>query len=219
MAKYSTKEILTPGFQMPSDYNELVSVYRSLAKTADQRLVRLESYAHDPNMGDVLKWSYARAQKDIQNWSGKEATRFNTAPPEKKQSLLAKIRDIQTFLESPTSTKAGIKSVYMERAKTLNERYGTNLTWQNIGEFFESDMFNDLVKKDKLDSGTLLRAIAALRKDKNSTELKVAKEINVEANKETKDKKVIRVEGDKILQNAIDMVTKDYSDEVKEFLK
>ena len=57
MAKYTLKDITTPGFQLPADYNELVSVYRTLAKTADQRLVRLEKYAEEPNMGDALKWS------------------------------------------------------------------------------------------------------------------------------------------------------------------
>ena len=63
MAKYTLKDITTPGFQLPADYNELVSVYRTLAKTADQRLVRLEKYANDPYMGNALTWAYAKLNK------------------------------------------------------------------------------------------------------------------------------------------------------------
>ena len=215
MAKYSTKEIMKPGFQLPSDYNELVSVYRTLAKTADQRLVRLESYAYDENMGNVLQWAYARAQRDIEQWSGSEAKRFNTAPPTKKQSLIAKIKDIQTFIEAPSSTKQGIKNVYQKRAQTINEKYGTNLTWENIGDFFESEMYKKL--EDKYGSDLVLKVLAAI--DKSKKEQSKAKKMQEEANKSTKDKTVVKIADDDILQRAVDEVIAQYSDDIKEFLK
>lgn len=150
----------------------LEHAYRRLAKQADQRLKRLEYLASgysdkgkplkDPeNWKGVLSYSYGKAIKDIESYSGEGATRFNTAPPETEKLLRAKINDMINFLNSPTSTKGGITKVYIERTNTLNKKYpGLNLTWQEAGRFFEQ-------KKDKVsrnrDSDKILKAIAKLR--------------------------------------------------------
>ena len=108
--------------------------YRRLAKVADQRLVRLEQLAEQEYYQGASKWAYNRAQKDIQRWGS--GSRFNTAPPANTNSLKAKINDIRAFLEAPTSTKSGITDVYQRRAKTINDTYGTNLTWEDIAKFY-----------------------------------------------------------------------------------
>lgn len=213
---YSTKQVLDPAFQLPSDYSELVKVYKTMAKAADQRLVRLESYAHDPNMGDALKWSYARAMKDIEVWSGSEAKRFNTAPPAKKQSLLAKIADIKHFLDSPTSTKVGIKTIYQDRAKSINDKYGTNFTWQNVGDFYESEFYAQL--DSEYASGTAVEAIGQIQKNKSKV-LKALDKMEEEKKKKPKDKKIIRVKDDDILTDIIDQIIREHPDEVRKLLE
>lgn len=162
MKGFSTKAILSPDFQMPNNYDDLLKVYRTIAKTADQRLVRLESYAHDPNYENVKKWAYARAMHDIKAWSGPDATRFNTAAPETKRAIIAKINDIKQFLESKTSTKEGINESYKNRVDTINDKFGTNFTWRDVGTFFESELYAKM--DSKYTSNVIVQAVAEVQK-------------------------------------------------------
>ena len=120
----------------------LEKYYHRLAKTADQRLVRLESYEHDKYFKPATQWAYSRAQHDLQKWTGQgpgaKKLRFNTAAPKDPEKLISKINDIKTFLSSPTSTKKGIIDVYKKKADTVNERYGTKFTWQTLAKYYES---------------------------------------------------------------------------------
>ena len=115
----------------------LEQYYRRLAKVADQRLVRLERLSEQENYKVVKDWAYKRAQEDIERWGG--SGRFNTAPPQNTNQLKAKINDIRAFLESGTSTQRDINAIYKKRADTINTKYGTKLTWQDIAEFYGRD--------------------------------------------------------------------------------
>ena len=177
--KYSTEAFLTPGFEMPSDYNDLVSLYRTVAKAADTRLERLEKLTQEENFKIADKWAYARAVRDIEQYSGEGATRFNTKPPKTLTGLTAKIEDIKTFLKAPSSTKGGIKKLYVERAKKINKDYGTDFTWEEIGTFFEDERWKYLgggKKEDtgKYESGTALKAIGRMRRKFSKDDLKKA---------------------------------------------
>lgn len=205
-AKYKYAEIMNPWFDMPDAYDDLVKVYRTLAKTADQRLVRLESYEHDENFKNATKWAYARAERDIKQWSGEDAKRFNTAPPASRSSLLAKIEDIKTFLESPTSTKKGIKDIMVKRADTLNEKFGTNFKWDTVGKYFESELASSMDKK--LASKTAMKVLGKIQKDKK----KILQQIE-EADR--KDQKV----PDKMVDEIIDDLIKNNRAELKDFLQ
>ena len=115
--------------------------YRRLAKTADQRLVRLEKLKREPGFESVDKFAYARAMRDIEVYGG--GKRFNTKPPEARSLFNEKIADMLRFLQSPTSTKGGIIDVYQKRADTLNEKYkaaGLNVTWQDIANLHDSGL-------------------------------------------------------------------------------
>ena len=159
-------------------YAALVKEYRQLAKKADQRLVRLERYATREKYKNVLQYAYAKAQRDIRSWSGDKATRFNTKPPSSLNSLQAKINDINDFLRSATSSikptqenavrnekgeiiGGGIDLTYQKRADTLNQKYGTDLTWENVGSIFESTLYKKLSKK--YSSKTAVRIIGKLQ--------------------------------------------------------
>lgn len=209
MQGYKTKEILNPFFEMPKDVKELEKVYRALAKSADQRLVRLEKYAQEENYQNVTKWAYARAMTDIEKWSGAEASRFNTAPPKHKLQLIAKINDIITFLESPTSTKAGISRMFQKRADTINDKYGTNFTWTDMGEFFESEFYQ--IMSEKYDSDTIMKVLGKMYRNKD----KVLKSIK----KSQDDKKVQYVSDDKVEKKIEKEIVSNYPDEVKKMLK
>ena len=163
-AKYKLKEILSSDFDLPDSRSELMQIYRTAAKAADQRLVRLEQAAAEENYQVATKWAYAKAERFIQEWSGPEATRFNTKAPESEQQLRQKIEDIRSFLEAPTSTKTGIRQVHQARANTLNERYGTNFKWNDVATFFESDLRNKMERK--MGSETMVKVVAYMQKNR-----------------------------------------------------
>lgn len=135
--------------------------YRRLAKTADQRLVRLEALSRDKNFSGVKKMAYGRAMSDLEIFGG--GTRFNTKPPEDRRLFKEKIMAMRYFLESPTSTKAGIVETYQERAKTLNQKYGTNFTWKDLADYFGKGKA-DKAARSVGGSKTALYAIGLIRK-------------------------------------------------------
>ena len=191
MKGYSTKQILDPWFEMPDDYAELEKVYRTLAKSADQRLVRLERYAEEKSFKTAKEWAYARAMHDIRQWSRDEADRFNTKPPSSKTDLLSKIRDIQTFLESKTSTKAGIVSVYKRKADSLNksmrQEYGddwTDVTWKDMAQYFDSALYDKIDKQ--YGSKTKMLVMSSIKKKKAdiAKDIKQKKDINIKLDDE-----------------------------------
>lgn len=206
MKGYKLDQIMNPFFDMPETYEEVEKVYRTLAKTADQRMVRLESYEHDPNFKNATKYAYARAIRDIQQWSGEQATRFNTAPPKTMSGLLAKIEDIKTFLASPTSTKKGMKDILVKRANTLNEKYKTNFNWNDVGTFFDSDLAKKL--DENYASKTVIKIVASLQRNKKEI-LKEMKEAN---------EKDVRVPDDMVNELVKDVLNK-YGEEVKNYLE
>lgn len=175
---------------------ELEAEYRRLAKRADQRLVRLEAYQHDRGFKTATKWAYARAIKDIQLYSGEEAKRFNTKPPKSTAQLEAKIADIKHFLDSTTSTKAGIIKVYKKRADTINEKFGTSFTWQDLAEYYLSGTADKL--DSKYGSETALKSIAEIQ----SNEVEIVKAI--------KEKREVNLTiEDDIIADTVDKMLKD----------
>lgn len=178
-AKYETPQILSPTFEMPTNREDLVQVYRTLAKAADTRLERLEKLTQEENYKVADKWAYARAIRDIEQYSGEGAKRFNVKPPKTMTGLKAKIEDIKTFLKAPSSTKDGIKKMYVARAAKINEEYGTDFTWEEIGKFFEDKRWKKLgggmrEGKGQYESKTALIAIGRIRKNVTKAELKKA---------------------------------------------
>ena len=162
----------------------LEKYYHRLAKTADQRLVRLESYEHDKYFKPATQWAYSRAQHDLQKWTGKgpgaKKLRFNTAAPKGDEQLISKINDIKQFLSSPTSTKKGIVDVYKKRADTINEKYGTSFDWKSLAKYYDSGLAE--LWDSKFGSKTALRTIGQIQKKGK----KVVEEINKAVTKDQK---------------------------------
>lgn len=190
---------------------ELLSIYRRVAKTADQRLVRLEQLSGQKGFKQVKQWAYKNAVTDALEWGANvEKPRFNIKPPEKRTSLRAKINDMLNFIEKPTSTRSGIIDVYEKKAATLNEKYkeyGLNLNWSDVGTFFESALYKKLHKK--YSSGTVIRAIATLKKNEGE----VLKDFEAHKSSHVKTE-----DNDMIIDDAIKRMTSYYKKDVKKLL-
>ena len=198
-------------------YNALLKEYKTLAKRADQRLVRLEKYAAREGYENIKQYAYVRAMRDIRAWSGENATRFNTKAPTSTQGLMAKIKDIEWFLHSASSSlkptyrngqmeSPGIIATYEKRAQSLNENYakaGVNVTWENIGQLFESTLYRKLSKK--YSSDTAVRIIGAMQKNEK------------DILKSFKNKKAlnIRLEGEQPLEEKINKTLRYYKKDIR----
>lgn len=218
MQGYKYSQIMNPFFDMPTDYKEAVKVYKTLAKTADQRLLRLERYSERENFGNALTYAYARAQRDIRAWSGEKATRFNTKAPENMQQLLAKIQDIKTFLGSESSTMEGLRTINEKRANTLNEKYGTEFSASDLAQFFESGGFNDYIRERIAGSDTAMETLGVIHKHKAEIVSKIEK-----ARKQHRRVQVDFTKGpdhvDEVINEQINELLRKHPKQVLEFLK
>ena len=188
----------------------LEKYYHRLAKAADQRLVRLESYEHDKYFKPATQWAYSRAQHDLQRWTGQgpgaKHLRFNTAAPKDEEKLISKINDIKQFLSSPTSTKKGIIDVYKKRADTVNDRYGTSFDWKSLAKYYDSGQ-SDLWDS-KFGSKTALRTIGQIQKTPKEVldKIKAAEE------------KDLKAEDQKMIDENIRMALKDNNLDIEDLL-
>ena len=190
----------------------LVQYYRRLAKTADQRMVRLEKASEQPYFKVATEWAYAKATRDILKWippgdNKSTKLRFNTKPPE-GEDLIAKINDIKSFLSSPTSSKQGIINVYKKRADTVNKKYGTNFTWKQLAKYYDSGQAE--LWDAKFGSKTALMTIASLQKNKKKL---------VKAIKEA-DRKDIRINSkdSSMIKKTVEMALKDNKLNIEDLL-
>ena len=190
----------------------MVQYYRRLAKTADQRMVRLEKALQEPYFKVATEWAYAKATRDILKWippgdNKSTKLRFNTKPPE-GEDLIAKINDIKSFLSSPTSSKQGIINVYKKRADTVNKKYGTNFTWKQLAKYYDSGQAE--LWDAKFGSKTALMTIASLQKNKKKL---------VKAIKEA-DRKDIRIDSkdSSMIKKTVEMALKDNKLNIEDLL-
>lgn len=162
--------------------------YRRLAKTADQRLVRLEQLSTQPGFEKVTKFAYDKAMRDLELYGG--GKRFNTKPPLNKDGtvdnrlLSEKLADMRAFLSSVTSTKQGIVSVYTERARTFNTQFGTNYSWQDLADFYQSGDADKALQAAS--SATVQKAIGKIQHAKEQMLKEMNKNAKVTLDKEDK---------------------------------
>ena len=190
----------------------MMQYYRRLAKTADQRMVRLEKASQEPYFKVATEWAYAKATRDILKWippgdNKSTKLRFNTKPPE-GEDLIAKINDIKSFLSSPTSSKQGIINVYKKRADTVNKKYGTSFTWRQLAKYYDSGQAE--LWDAKFGSKTALMTIASLQKNKKKL---------VKAIKEA-DRKDIRINSkdSSMIKKTVEMALKDNKLNIEDLL-
>ena len=155
--------------------------YIRLAKQADQRLVRLEKLSKQKGFEAVTAYSYATAMNDLKNFG---QTRFNAKVPDPTTEEGAflfreKLAAVKEFLKAPSSTKQGIKSVYQAKVDTINERYGTDFSWQDMADFFNTGYAQKLFNELKA-SKTVMKAIGVIQH--NMKEIKEGTTANLNLN-------------------------------------
>lgn len=153
------------------DRKELIKDFKRNAKVANLRLQRLEEYAQESGFSVATAWGYRKALRDIHQISGENADRFDLTPPTDDKELFLLNQKIKEFLDSPTSTKAGIKRVYIQKADTINERYGTNFSWQDLAKFMESETFSKL--EGQFTSKSVLRTLGVLQNNVKDLDEKI----------------------------------------------
>lgn len=158
---------------------ELLSEYHTLAMRADRRMLRLERLAaSDEDYEGVLTFAYKGAQAAARRWGSKsEKARFDIKAPESEADIKMKIKDIRSFLESDTSMKSSINTVYKKRADTFNKLFakkdkkgveGENVTWRDLKDFYTSKKYEELDKR--FGSKTIARALSIQKKIKKNQE-------------------------------------------------
>ena len=123
--------------------------FKKLAKRADERLRQIkDNYSKRKGFENMINWAYKKAMRDIKHWSGDDATTFNQGASKLSlNQLRAKKHDVEEFLNAPTSKISSTVDLYQRRADTLNERYGTNFSWEELGTVFEDKENNVFYQK------------------------------------------------------------------------
>ena len=151
--------------------------YKRLATTADKRMQRLETLSKAEQYKDVLNWSYRVALRDIKKWSGENHRRFLTKAPDNPEKLLAKVSDIQKFLEAPTSSKASIDKFTKKALSTITAKYGDGykFTSGDLHRLYQRG--NAAAWNAKFGSKTAIKVIATIKKMSRSSAYKLKKAI------------------------------------------
>lgn len=151
-----------------SSYDDLRKAYLHLADIADRRMRRLEEYASkDKKYANILKFAYDKAINDIEAERGSGANRFKAGALANGNilNLQSRINDVLKFLNSPTSTISGVKKVYGQRAKVINEKYGLDLTWEQMADFFENESVQTTIRN--FASDTAMKMIGKYYRNKD----------------------------------------------------
>lgn len=177
-----------------AEFKALQKEARKLAKRANQRMVRLERLAESKDVySEVKEFSYEVAQKNIRNLYGKtgERLRFTESPKLETeisdgtrylegndlykanvQMLREKVKAMETFLASKTSTKTGVDIVLDKRTNTINtaekfgglEKLGLSYSKDELKRFFENKKQEKLQKA--VGSHSMFIVSALIRKNK-----------------------------------------------------
>lgn len=134
--------------------------YIRLAKVVDQRLVRIEDLSglrgNAPVSGYdyAYKFAYRKAMEALPD----DQMRFNANIPKPGTfEWRERVNAMRTFLSSPSSTKGGIKKTFINKAKTINSKYDTNFTGEDLADFFSKGDFEKLMQN--FGSDTIFKAI------------------------------------------------------------
>ena len=137
--------------------------YMRLAHRADQRMLRLERLSTQEYYTGVLTYGYKYAEKTIKDLQG--GKRFRSVTIRNEEDLRNAMAGVKKFLEAPSSTKQSIKRTYQKRADTINEKFGTDLTWQQMADAWQ---YIDSTKEGRLNYRTAMRTYEKLVKQADS---------------------------------------------------
>lgn len=146
-------------------YDALLKRYRLLVERANKRLLRLE---RSGQTGSPAYRSVVHSGAKASASSSGAKIRFTKANPKNERTLRSRMNAVQTFLESPTSTRQGYealrKSYGPKVSKTFRKKYGLDLTGEQIDALFDSHLWDRL--EQDYGSETAVKIIASIQKGK-----------------------------------------------------
>lgn len=162
---------------------DMLEAYRNtVVKSANQKARRLESWAKNYNAQNpkhptgVLNYSYAkyaRENKRLYKGSKRGAEKVHkaekmTTDAQKKQyaeQLMHQIKVAEQFMQSETSSGTKYMSIGERRAKTIRERYGIDISPDDLYTFFESPQYQRWMEKYNYNSKQALVSIGNVQRD------------------------------------------------------
>ena len=142
---------------------ELEADVKPMLQEANMKLLNLEMLAKQEGFEGIEEYAYRVAMREIRKLRGEEFKRFNM--PKNTHQLEKTKRALETFLGSTTSTKAGILDVYEQNAASINSKFGSNFSWQQMGDFLRAAEFEKL--KAEYDSETAVIMLKAIYENKD----------------------------------------------------
>ena len=137
---------------------ELEADVKPMLREANMKLLNIEQLAKQEGFEGIKDFAYYNAMREIRKIRGEEFKRFNL--PKNTHQLEKTKRALESFLGATTSTKKGIVSVFEKNAASLNEKFGSDYSWQQMGQFLKSAGFEQL--KAEYDSETAIIMLKAL---------------------------------------------------------
>lgn len=145
MKKRQAKKLakrLNEGYITKKRY-QLEKQYYEMSQRVDKRLDRIEKYAIErKGMENMPKFAYALAMKDLQNYFGKHARRFERDLSNLKYNQVqALVNRMQVFLNSKSSTFTQLQKVWDKHKQAFEKSdIGKQVSWENALDVFESGM-------------------------------------------------------------------------------
>ena len=150
--------------QRKSQYRlQLEAEVKPMLQEANMKLLNIEMLAKQEGFEGIKDFAYYNAMRDIRKIRGEEYKRFNI--PKNTHQLEKVKRSLESFLGATTSTKKGIISVYEQNAASLNAKFGSNFTWQEMGSFLRAAGFEQI--KADYDSETAIIMLKAIFQNKD----------------------------------------------------
>lgn len=144
-------------------YDALLKQYRLLAERANTRLRRLEQSGQT---GSPAYRSVVHSGVKSSSRSQGVKVRFTKSNPKNERTLRARMNAVQSFLESPTSTREGYSALKKEYgpkvSATFRKRYHLDLTGEQIDALFDSHLWDRLA--EDYGSETAVKIIASIQK-------------------------------------------------------
>lgn len=153
---------------------QLEKEVKPMLQEANMKLLNLETLSKEKGFEGVKDFAYYNAMRDIRALRGEEYKRFNM--PKNTHQLEKTKRKIEKFLAAPSSTKAGIVDIYEKNAASLNEKFGSNYTWEQMGQFLKAASFDDI--KKEYNSETAVIMLKALYENRNITKEQFEKKLS-----------------------------------------
>lgn len=150
------------------EIKRLQKEYGELARSANNRMTRLEKLAKNPEYKAVLGYAYKDAAYDLKHIFGgssrfpQDITKMSANDTNIRQ-MKQYIRSLKNFLDAPSSTKKGIDKVYRHRASTINRKYKTNFTVNDMRVFFDTSVWKKLTAK--FSSESALKVVDTVQKN------------------------------------------------------